>query len=176
MTREALVRATVTALGMHNLAPDDAGSGLGWTARREYMVNDADTLLGEADSSRSPYIKSNDGWAICANTQRELGAGGRLFFGPTLISIDINAIRYTVRGRDAFEATTAVSFLGLTWYVNHSQWNSIYYSGTDVVTSSFPIIDGQGMDDQTIALMTLRAAGVRLVPKRLDRPVLTAGR
>lgn len=181
MTREALVRATVTALGMHNLAPDSEGSGLGWTARRAFMVHDAGIIATSKPGSRQPVTKDNNGWAIGAYlTNFNEGWAGSDWVAIITISTSRDAASVSSTYSSTFPAT--YSYLGLTWYVlgfgQNAQWGGATYYNTDL-----PEIDlGNAYQPpnapitEDIFIRIMKDAGVHLVPKRIDRPLLTAGR
>lgn len=181
MTREALLRATVTAMGMHNLAPDSAGVGLGWTARRAFMVHDAGIIATSKPGSRQPVTKDNNGWAIGAYlTNFNEGWAGSNWVAIITISTESDAA--VISAPRSGSNPGIFQYLGLTWYsYGHAQ--NARFGRADYYDTELPEIDMANAYQppnapitSEIFLRIMEAAGVRRVPKRLDRPVLTAGR
>ena len=179
MTRAAILRATVTALGMHSALPVGVDTGLGWTANRAYLVYDAGTVATSAPGTRQPITKDQDGWCVGVYlTNFNQGWAGDGWAGVALIS----TVPGNVTGNAPSGLTNGFSHLGLYWYVHWTAQNDAW-GGADYYDTGLPELDLNGAYQPPNASMTqeifetiMEASGVRLLPKVLTMPVLTAGR
>lgn len=146
----------------------DVYTGLGWTAKRAFMVYDAGTELVRygGGSSRTPYNKATDGWAICCVVINAGPVYNTQWTGPLLISTVQENVRYTVVGVEHL-VTNQFVYDGLIWTLNRDYWNAPPWSGGDQIpVTDYPVFDATGYpitssDMTQIALAVMQAAGVR---------------
>lgn len=147
----------------------NVNTGLGWTAKKEWLRYDAGTYA-TANSNR-PYIsKVNDGWAICVYAEDcNDGEWNDDWCGCVFISTDRNAAAQTMGGYGSSTIGT-LTYLGLTWYVaeaaQNATWGGATSMDTDLVSldcggTHFFNINGSSMD-QTWFEYIMTAAGVRV--------------
>ncbi len=184
MTREALLRATVTALGMHSLVGGGVDTGLGWMAKQKYLAYDAGTVLATAENSSRPrYSKTNRGFAICQIVENANdGQYGGDWCYALLISTDRAAAAVTGYQPGIY----TLQYLGLTWYIGGAGQNADW-GGATTLNTTFPKVDAGGARISVINSTAyfspeffaeiMQAAGVRLGEGGGGpRPVLAAGR
>lgn len=147
----------------------DIYTGLGWTANKEYLVYDAGTeLVRYSGSSRTPYNKMQDGWAICCVITNAGPVYNTQWTGPLLISTVQENVRYTVGGVARLEANQ-FAYAELIWTLNQDYWNAPLWGGGDQIpVTDYPVFDATGYpitssDMTQIALAVMQAAGVRRV-------------
>lgn len=131
-----------TALSLGRVNGSDAG--LGWTADPGWLVYSAgETLATYIGSTRSPFTKYADGWAICGvmvNYYEPLN--NITWTGPILISTNQDFAAYNNGIGTNLREFTAVTYAGLTWYANHMYSNAPNYGGgSQVPDTDFPVID-----------------------------------
>lgn len=138
----------------------------GWTASAEFAVFDAGAMLVEYEgSARTPFTKSRYGWAICCVITGFYNIG-YYWTGPLLISSNQNAALYdNGLGPERREFWT-VEYDGITWYGNHSTWNSPSWGGgSQVPETDFPVLDASDRtlfpNGASVMLAVLAIAGVR---------------
>ena len=147
-------------------------TGLGWAANDEYLVYSSGVIATAQDSTRSPYTKTSDGWAICVRTYNcDAGAYGGDWCDCVLISPTQSAVQFTVP--DAFAYYNTFTYLGKTWYAGISGQNHIFGGATELV-GAYPEIDFGGVAivndrnhspqiTEAAFLTIMQAAGVRIV-------------
>ncbi len=180
MTRENILRATMTALGMHSLTPDPGqDTGLGWTAKQEYLVYDAGDVATSKPGSRTPVTKVNNGWAVGAYlTNFNEGWAGSGWVMVACISTVPSSAALT--GIAVFNGTHA-DFLGQTWY-SYIVGQNNFWGGADYYDTDLPEINMNNAYfppnvplSNDFFLRIMEEAGVRL-PKAFTRPVLSERR
>ena len=118
--------------------------GIVWTADPQFLIYAAGTIYCENSGTRTPYVKSSRGQAICVIiTNANANEAGGHWTWPYLISTDSDA---TKSSRPSAGINNAVTFtyLGLTWYCrNQVAYNQSWGGSTDVV-SDWPIFDWDG--------------------------------
>lgn len=118
-------------------------TGLGWTAAPGFLVYDANTILATADqSSRTPYTKSSDGWAICfvcenVNDSQWNGDWVNLY----VISTVNDNTQFSVPN----VGTSVVGYdhLGLHWTIRSSGQNATW-GGATVLNTDYPVFHYNG--------------------------------
>lgn len=138
------------ALGRLLWRPPSVMTALGWDADRRCLTFRANTVLASADhSSRTPYIKTNDGWAICVIAENTCDSqfGGNWAW-VYVISTYEAATKFHIPGFSEI-GTLSYQYLGLKWYITASAQNARYGGATELHTA-FPKIDFGGRDIATI--------------------------
>ena len=130
-----------------------------WIANREYIVNAANTPLGQmqTNSYNRTFTKLGNGVAISAWT---INRTINLWTGPNLFSTNPNAVRFHVNDTlspsysQDLEYDYTFTYLGMTWYANlHHGLN-----GEDLQVTNYanrPIIDVNGLSDEEAAIAVL---------------------
>ena len=149
---------------------EDIDTGLGWTANSRFLVHDANTILATAEeSSRTPYTKTNNGWAICfvcenVNDTQWSGDWVNLY----VISTVDNNTRFSVP--NVGTSTVDYDYLGLRWRVRASGQNASWGGATSLITN-YPVFHYNGEDISRVNgtplyeeyfIQLMQAAGVRL--------------
>ena len=163
--KESFMKGLIT--GMRLGRANGKNTGLGWAADSEYLIYFANTELVRygGGSSRTPYTKQENGYAVCCIVKNLGPVYGQYWTGPLLLSTNLDFVRYFVGGTPSLEENT-ISYLGLTFYLNRDAWNCPLYSGGDQIPiSSFPIFDANGYsvtsdDMSSVAFAIMREAHV----------------
>ena len=144
-------------------------TGLGWTANSRFLVHDKDTILATADqSSRTPYTKSTDGWAICVVCENVCDSQ---WYGDWVFLYLMSTVNnYSALTVPDGASSVTYDYLGLTWYVRGAGQNA-HYGGATSLNTHYPVIHYNGEDIATINrtplhedafLHLMQEAGVRL--------------
>lgn len=176
LSRADLIQATLRAITTHQTAYSGGDStGLGWSAKKEFLVYDAGTIATADSGQRTPYIKLYDGYAVGAYTINGTTPGfGNDWVGIHLFSTDPTYVGMQLHTeRDWYECRLfSFEYLNLTWYWTAFNQNS-RWSGANSLNTSLPVFDATGytvgistwgvQPPTDVAVAILEAAGVSLI-------------
>ena len=118
-----------------SLPPGYTDTGLGWAAKTEYLIYDADTEL-VSNSQYGKYYKRFAGWAICVAVM----STNQSWNTPWIISTDYNAVLARRQNTNyAPGSYTDQPFDGLTFHLNNSY--GIWSGSTFTPAAGIQVLD-----------------------------------